>query len=281
MKTLIVNGTNVVSGTNNASYKYDLPNGVEFKNQQLAVASINMYYSWPNITTATTNGGYDNNSFTYTWVDGTTKTVTMPDGFYDVSTLNAYLQSQMVANTHYLTNASSEYVYYLEFKENTSRYAVQLNSYAVPGTLPTSWTKPGTWALTNATPQVTILTTNNFYKVIGFTASATAYPTPVQTTTYSHISDFTPQVTPVSSVIMTCSIVDNKYSIPDNIVYSFAPTVTYGSQIQIQPSEFTWVDIQDGQCNSLTVTFLDQDKDRLPIQDSNLVILFSIREKSL
>ena len=278
MKTLIINSNNAV---NNYTYKYDLPNGVQFTNQQLAVSSINMYYCWPNITSSGTNGSYNNNSYTYTWVDGTTKTVTMPDGFYDVSTLNAYLQSQMVANTHYLINASGDYVYYLEFQENTSRYAVQLNSYPVPTALPTGWSNPGVWSLpvTAKTPQLTVLSTNNFYKVIGFTAGT--YPTPTQSTTYSKVSDITPQITPVSSVILTCSIADNRYSIPDNIIFSFAPNVTYGSQIQVQPSELTWVDIQDGQQQSLTVTFLDQNKNPLPILDTNLVILFSIREKSL
>lgn len=279
MKTLIVNGTNLVSGTGNSTYKYDLPNGVSFKSQQLAVASINMYYSWPNITSSTTGGKYNNNSFTYTWIDGTVVTINMPDGFYDVSTLNAYLQSQMVANTHYLINASSDYVYYLEFQENTSRYAVQFNSYAVPTSLPTGWSNPGAWTLPVAakTPQITISSTNNFYKIIGFNSGT--YPSPTQTTTYSKISDITPQVTPVSSVIMTCSIVDNRYSIPDSIIYSFAPNTTYGSQIQVQPSELTWVDIQDGQQQSLTINFLDQEKNRLPILDTNLVILLSIRDK--
>jgi hypothetical protein len=185
----------------------------------------------------------------------------------------------MVTNSHYLLNGSGDYVYYLEFEENVSRYAVQLNSYAVPTALPTGWSKPGAWTLPVAakTPQVTILSSNAFNKVIGFTAGT--YPSPTQSTTYSKISDTVPQVTPVSSVILTCSIVDNRFSIPDNIIYSFAPNVTYGSQIQVQPSELTWVDIQDGQHNSLTLKFLDQNKNPLEILDTNLVVLLSIRER--
>jgi hypothetical protein len=285
MKTLIINGNNVVAGTANSTYKYDLPNGVQFKNQQIAVSSVNMFYSWPNISTASTYGNYNNNTYTYTWTDGSVNTVTMPDGFYDVSTLNAYLQSVMVTNTHYLTDSSGDYVYYLEWQENSSRYSVQLNSYAVPSSLPTGYSNPGSWSLPTSakTPQVTISSSNNFYKVIGFDSGT--YPFSTQSTTYSKLSaNFSrvPQVTPVSSVIMTCSIVDNRYSIPDSIIYSFAPeNVTYGSQITIQPPEMTWVDIQDGQFNSVTIVFLDQDKNRLPIIDTNLVILFSIREKSL
>jgi hypothetical protein len=275
MKAVILNQTNAV---NNYTYTYRFPNPVEFKNNQLAVASVSMYYSWPNICSATTNGRYNNDQFSYTWIDGAVVSVDLPDGFYDVSALNAFLQSTMVANNHYMIDASGNYVYYLELQTNASRYAVQFNAYPVPTSLPTGWTKPGAWAYPNPTktPTITILSTNNFGTVIGFNAGT--YPSSVQNTTYSKVSDFVPQITPVSAVLITCSLVDNRYSIPNNIVYSFSPNVTYGSQIQLQQQgEFTWVDVQDGQQQSLTVTFLDQNKNPLPLLDTNIVILLSIR----
>ena len=50
MNTIILNSTNVVSGTNNSTLQYNFPNSVTFDNHEIAVHSINMYYSWCNIS---------------------------------------------------------------------------------------------------------------------------------------------------------------------------------------------------------------------------------------
>lgn len=284
MRTLIINGENVVSNGFNDTYKYTFPTGsVAFKNDQVAVSSINMYYSWFNICSSTTESQYNNNSFTYTWYTGTTSatyTITIPDGYYSVSDLNAYLQSQMVANGHYLVNSSSEYVYYLEFVENTTKYAVQFNSYPIPTSLPSGWSNPAsmTFPTTTKTPQITILSTNNFDDVIGFTAGT--YPSTVQTTNYSRTSDYTPQVSPVSSLVLSCTLLNNRYAIPSTLLYSFSPAGTsFGSLISIQPPEMSFVDIQDGSYTDFTIEFRDQSLNRVAIKDSNLVVMLTIRDK--
>ena len=60
------------------------------------------YYSWTNINSSPLG----NNIFSYTWKVGstvTTYTVTIPDGLYEISDLNSYLQYKFIANGHYLT----------------------------------------------------------------------------------------------------------------------------------------------------------------------------------
>jgi hypothetical protein len=42
-----------------------------------------------------------NNRFSYIWIDGTSNTVTIPDGIYDIESLNIVLQDTMMQNTHY------------------------------------------------------------------------------------------------------------------------------------------------------------------------------------
>ena len=56
----------------------------------------------------------------------------MEDGNYEISSVNAFLQSIMVSNGHYLENSSGDYVYYLEFKVNATTYKIEINSYNVP-----------------------------------------------------------------------------------------------------------------------------------------------------
>lgn len=268
---IIINGGNVVSGSNNAIYRYQFPVGsVRFNKSKVAVSSISMYYSWYNILASS-----DNNTFSYVWYSSSgsvTEIITIPDGFYSISEINSYLQSQMISNGHYLVDGSGNYVYYLEFITNSTYYSIQLNSYPIPTSLPSGWTNPAsiTFPAVATTPQVTI-SANAFRDIIGFNAGT--YPAAVQTTTYSKLSDYTPQVTPVQSVILSCTLLNNKYSNPGTILYAFSPAGTnFGSIIQSNPSEFSFVDIQDGNYNTFDIAFLDQNFNYLPINDSNLVV---------
>jgi hypothetical protein len=278
MKTIVLNGTHVVSGTYNSQYKYDFnQGGVRFKNSEIAVASISIYYSWFSITSE-----LGNNTFSYVWYDNAgsdTYTITIPDGFYSVSDLNAYLQSEMVSNGTYLIDDVGDYVYYLEFVENSSKYAVQFNSYAIPTALPTDWSNPAsiTFPASASTPQI-VIASNDFRDIIGF--SAGTYPSSTQTTDYSYTSDYTPQVSPVQSIIMRCDLVINPYSNPQDVIYSFAPTgTTFGSLISSVPNELIWCDIQDQYFNSFNIYFVDQTFNRIKIEDSNIVVLLVIRDK--
>jgi len=47
-----------------------------------------------------------NNTFSYIWIDGTSHTVTIPDGIYDIEALNRVLQDTLVANKHYFIKGS-------------------------------------------------------------------------------------------------------------------------------------------------------------------------------
>lgn len=281
MKTLVLNNANLVSGTSNTKYRYVFPQGgVTFDKEELALASISMYYSWPNITAS-----YNNNSFSYTWTDGTVVPITMPDGFYDVESLNAYLQAQMVANYHYLVSTTGDYVYFLELLTNTTYYSVQFNSYPVytsgqSTALGYSLPSGATWSLPSSqkAPQITI-PSNNFTKVIGF-APGSYPPSPLyQSTIYSIISTSTPQVTPVSAIIMCCDLLSNRFASPESTFFSFAPSSSYGEQMEIRPSEMGFIDLKNGQFTELNITFYDQSFGLLPIKDSNIVIQLFVRKK--
>ena len=108
MKILVLNQTNIIPDGQNNKLVYKFPNSVQFKNNFIAVSSVSMYYSWFNITSA-----YVNNTYTYTWTQGattTTYTITIPDGLYEVSELNDFLQFAMIANGTYLINSAGQNV---------------------------------------------------------------------------------------------------------------------------------------------------------------------------
>jgi hypothetical protein len=273
---LIINSSSLTSNAFNNSFRYTFPQGsVKFKNSKVAVGNISMYYSWFNISAANSN-----NTFSFEWptfAGSTTYNVTIPDGFYDVAGLNSYLQQYCISNGLYLVNASSDYVYYLELLANSNYYAIQFNSYPVPTALPVGWSNPGgiTFPVVDSTPQL-IVPDTNFRLLIGFNSGT--YPAAFQATNYSKLSDFTPQITPIQSLVLACTLLSNKYSNPSTILYSFSPAGTsFGSIIQSQPSFPSWVDIADGSYSSFDIQFLDQNFNNVIINDTNIVVQLLIK----
>jgi hypothetical protein len=295
MRTLILNSTNIVPNTNNSVFQYNFPSGnIEIKaGQKLALASVQMYYSNFNITSS-----YNNNKFSYTWIDGTVVNITIPDSFLDVPALNNYLHFVMVQNGHYYVSGS-QYVYLIELTINANRYSCQLNCFSTSAsiasnnnwTIPTgSFTSPAWVNPTNKiTPIFTVSSNNDFGKLIGFNPGN--YPNsvisgtppnqtqnPSYTSTQVFTSNFTPQITPLSSFVLTCSLINNNYAVPNNLIYSFSPIGNFGEQFTIAPNQYAFINCQAGQYNSFRLQFLDQDLRQVSLQDPNITILLIISD---
>ena len=294
MKTIILNSSNIVQDGTNSKFQYFFPQGgYTFKDDLIAVNSISQYFSSFNITTS-----YLNNSFSYIWIDGTTNAVSIPNGYYSVAQLNAFLQSVLYANKHYLTTATGQIVYLLELVINQSRYAVSLNSYLISVALATtnSWTiaSGATWVLpTNLIlPYLVVPSTNNFGALIGFASGqfpsgviAGVPPaqtqTPAYTTAQTILSTTAPQITPYSSFLVYCSLVNNRSVIPSQLIYSYTPTgATFGALQEYAPqSELAWNAVQDGQYTQFIVEFKDQLGRNITFQDPNTLITLITKNK--
>jgi hypothetical protein len=281
--TVVLNSTNIV-GTGNNQLVYTFPNSVSFPNHLIAVQSVNMYYSWANVNASPLN----NNKFSYTWTVGaavTTYTLTVPDGLYEVSDLNYFLQYNMILNGTYLINAAGENVYYAEFIVNPNRYSVQINTFLVPTSLPAGWTAPtgsvpdGTapfvgFPTVSITPIITLI--GNFAELFGYTAG---YATTTSTTlNLSFNSSTAPNIQPNSSLYLAISNISNKYAIPSSIIYNITPNVGFGEQIQERPPEFGWNKLLEGTYNQLRVQLLGHDFAPVQVLDPNMTIVLVIKE---
>jgi len=286
MNTIVLNQSNIV-GTGNNTLTYKFPNSILFDNHEVAVQSISMYYSWMNINSSP----LANNTFTYSWIVGvtsTTYTVTIPDGLYEIAQINSYLQFRMIQNGTYLINSAGQNVYYAELLIESTRYAVNLITYPVPTTLPTGWTAPlanpqsGSLAFvgyptTTFNPVVTIPA--KFNLIMGYTSGfATAVNTGVNTI-LSYFSSVAPQVQPIPSLLVTCSNVDNRYSIPNNVIYSVVSDVAFGELISVKPNEYCWAGLLKGTQSQITIKFIGNDFSSISILDPNITIILVIRKK--
>ena len=306
MRTIVLNQTNLVNDGNNSTLVYKFPNSVNFSNSQIAVSNITMYYSWFNISSK-----LGNNKFTFNWVNAagtnnyTTYTITIPDGLYEVSDINYFMQfvfinapslsstiiSPVPANPFYLVNSAGDYVYYVEWLVNPTAYAIQLNTYNVPIALPVGYTNPGGTLLPAQSFNPIVTTPSSFNSIVGFSSSFSssqnqnnAGVNPGTTTaykigsTFSYLSTTTPQVQPNSNLLISISNIDNKYSSPSSIIYSLAPAVAIGELIVEKPPEFNFNKLLPGTYNELRVQFLGTDLQPVQIKDPNLTMLLVIKD---
>jgi len=239
----------------------------------------------------------NNNIFTYNWISGAgpaiTYTVNVPNGLYEINTLNQLLQFTMIQNGHYLVDNTGDNVYYAEFVINPSRYAVQINTFLVPLALPAGWSNPAglVFPLTTFNPIITLPA--NINKIFGYVVNfATdqnlnnAYVPPVSSYvsklangTLSYISTTSPQVQPNSSVLLNISNIDNFYASPTGIIYTVVPNVAVGGIISEKPPQFAWNKMINGTYNELRMNILGSNLQPIVINDPAMTFILVIAQK--
>jgi hypothetical protein len=287
VKPVVINSLNYVQGSRN-QFIYNFPSEMTFKTgDKIGLQSLSIFNSTFNISQV-----FGNNTFSMSFPIANssnqlfyqTLNVTIPDGYYTVSDLNYFLQSQMIANNLYLVNSTSqENVYFLEFTTNSVQYVLQINSYpiytqsqatALGLTLPNgaSWKLPSV----SYCPQITLCQGLGTY--FGMT-TLTLPPVSNYSQIFNQTSQTVPIVSTVNSYLITLNIVNSKYSIPNNILYSLAlPTSSYATQLSVNNnlSDNAMIDINAGKYTQLVITFLDQNFNKLYLNDYEIVLILNI-----
>jgi hypothetical protein len=277
---LVINGSNVVNALKN-TYRYDFINGTFeiAEGSEIMITSLQIPYSWFNITARN-----NNNIFRFYWPTASTTyntfTITLPDGFYTTTSLNAYIQQFCVANGFYLIeNSTQNYVYYINVLFNPTYYANQIILKTVPTVIPAGFTAPANWAgypTVSRTPYVEILNTNHFGKFLGFTAGNYGINSAVA---YSGNSNKTPVGSTVNSLVIRCSLVNNNVSSQTDVVDAFAINGDFGRNLNFNNNIEKWIKLNAGRYSSFTVSIVDQNMNDIEILDSNILINFIIRIK--
>jgi hypothetical protein len=284
MVNIIVLGSkNVVKDSNQNKLTYTfLGSGISFRNNKVALLSATFYNSMFNIHSSK----YNNQSFSYVWLDGLTYNITIPNGYYSVADLNSYLHYVFDQNKHYLIDPSNNNVlsvdpndkfvhkYLIDLVTNDTYYGVQMNFTAYNNT--TTYTKPSgvSWTLTGSLkcPQITF-GQNNFKLLLGYESGT--FPSVNTESTYT-LSSYTPQISPISSILVRCSLVNSKYGLPIDVIHGLPINNTYGNIITSDNSNATYIDIVDGHCSEFTVTLVDQEGRDIEIRDTSMIITLGI-----
>ena len=146
----------------------------------------------------------DNNTFSYIWVDGNIYQVTIPDGFYNVTTFQSVFQDIMTQHTHYYVNIFNQVKeFLLQFAFNSFYNTIEIQSYVIPSALEYIQPVGSVWipvvGITN--PQI-VVENNAFTGAIGFATGTypvtnTGNTATVVTQSQPTIAGLLPQYTPV------------------------------------------------------------------------------------
>ena len=281
MRTIVMNSSNHVEGTKN-KFVYTFPSQLKLtENHRIGVSGVSMYNSTFNI-----EAKRGNNTLTLIWnaSSQTSYTFTFPDGYYSVSQMNEFLQQQMILNNLYVTNSSGQYVYFVELVTNSSRYAVQLNTYFLPTSANATslgYNKPSgaTWnyPASNKCPQLTL--NANFGSLIGFEAGTFPSGSSVATN-QEFISTKEPKLNVVDNYIMTCNMISNvDYSIPSNILFTIPLTVGLGKLMSITPASVVMNHIAANHYREIVIEFFSQDFQPLELNDYELTLTLVISDE--
>jgi hypothetical protein len=265
--TLTLNSSNVIGNTN-SSYLLKFTTGNYTINQgaKICVSSVTMPYSWYNIT-----ANYNNNTFQFQdWLQNI-YTITLPDGFYALSDIMNYIEFFCIQNGLYLINSAGQNVFYVNLLLNQNYYAIQLLTYVVPTSLPSGWSQPSNFVgfpPTSTAAALTILD-NGFQSILGYSAGTYGGGS----TDQSFLSNILVNASPVNSLIIQCSLVNNPIINPPNVLTAMPISNTiFGANITFNPYFEKWVNISSGTYNSLTISFVDQNYNTVNMLDSNVCI---------
>lgn len=292
---VVFNENNIINNSNN-KLRYDLHSDLELQeNDTVALSGLHMYYSWYNISVRN-----QNTFFQYKWfnnVDGELTDifdVNIEPGNYTIHTLNEVLQQKMVKNGHYLETHSNQYIYFLEILPNSTYYKSEIrlstisetydfgSGSSTTETLENYIKMPSTWKIpeTFKSPELIFPINSNFNDILGFDKNQTiSIPEDQQNTQfqYSTLSTKIPNLMPSSSYLVTCNLVDNQLSIPNNVLYSFTLSnqTAFGGSISPQ-NELIYCKVKPGVYRHITLEILDQKYEPLQILDTNMLIQLSI-----
>ena len=136
---------------------------------------------------------------------------------------------------------------------------------------PTSatWSFPAVSTANN--PQITITTA--FGNLIGFNVGT--YPSSLSTSTQSILSSKTPIISPVSTYIIRCNLINNKFSNPNDAMVQIPLNASLGSVINYYAWDLNYNRISYKQ---LILTFTDQQFEEIQLNDIDVSINLTIIE---
>ena len=214
------------------------------KTYEMALVSLETYYSFPNIDSSNNNFRYSPNNGD-DWYD-----INIPEGSYELDDIGDYIQRIMKENNHY-KSATDEYNITLEPNDNTLRTVLNIApDYKI-----------------DFTPA------NSIRTVLGFNAE-------IYSSGYNEAENIV-EILSISSLKVTSDIISSSYvnNSTENVIYSFFPSVGPGYKIMETPANLVYLPVNLSTISSIETKLIDQNGKLINMRGENIFIKFHIKEK--
>lgn len=205
------------------------------KTYKIALSSIETYNSFPNVTPK-------NNVFKYTTASGETKTLKIPTGSYEVSTLNSTIRSMMGHD---------------EGNINIDLIAPELKAFIkISHKFSVDFTAP-----------------NSLNNLLGF-KNRVLNPG-------RNIGDEIVKINDVNSIFVNCDLISESYvnGVQAPVIYSFFPDTPPGFKIIKELPRLEYVDINSAsEIKSIRIWLTDQDGDLINFRGETITIRLMLAE---
>lgn len=212
------------------------------KKYEMALVSLETYYSFPNID-------FSNNNFRYTSNNGETWfNIDIPEGSYELVAINEHIHRVMKENGHYNSAADA---YYITLEPNYNTLKAVLN-------IATNY-------------KVDFTTANSIRTVFGFNAK-------VYAAGYSESENIV-NIISFNSLKVTSDIIGSSYfnGLTDNIIYSFFPSVGPGYKIIEAPVNLIYLPITMQIISSMETKLVDHNGELINLRGEELSLRFHIK----
>ena len=311
MKTLILTKDNLVPSTYNNTCQMEFNPSFDTTNHKLAFVNCQLYYSFFNIDADL----YQNNVISYYWIDGKKYDIIIENGGFEAQDIYNYLVVEMIKNKHYVKTTDGLYRYYFKINSSINFYRFDVTFYpletkaeaeAAGYSVPegSDWDFPDSYKLSfdvNDVVDYDATTDRDWraafmrlyfddsyktHELFGISTTGVFPPNIEEKMNTSVLDDFVcysdqdPQLTPANTIIVHCDRVSNDLSVNNSTrIFSFSPSVSFGSQMDIRSENLLWLDLHSGSFQSISIYFTDEFNRPLKFNDKSVNIQLAIKEE--
>ena len=214
------------------------------KRYEIALVNLETYYSFPNIDSS-------NNVLNYSKDSGATwKTITIPEGSYEITDINIAVQTAMKLNGDW-DSANSKYYITIGANLNTLKSTLEI---------------------TNTTYRVDFNVASSISSVLGFNKQ-------VYSASYQE-SENVVNILSINSILVNIDIISGSFlkGTRAPVIYSFFPSVSPGYKIIENPVNLVYLPVELKQIHRLRTSITDQDGKLLNLRNETLIIRFHLRQ---
>ena len=196
----------------------------------VALSNLSIYYTWKNVKSS-----YNNNKFKLsapTW----SEEFKLPDGSYSVSDIQDYFEYILKKHSESVDNPSIRM--YVNRIENRITFKIKSGYYLELLT-------PETMKLLGSTESIRMITIK----------------------TKDKNGENVPHLEIVELVLVHCNLVNNDYQQDSRILYTFVPNKTFGSLLEISPTNQVFLKTFNSEFQEVKIWFTNQTSKPLELED--------------